>query len=402
MTAAVTDRDAGAAPGGAAPAPARDIGVLLLASLLFSASFQLLTTIVPLRVVDLGGTGLEVGLITGVFAASSLVVRPLIGWQLDRSRRLPLVVLGASIFAVSSFGYSLVATVWALLVLRSLHGLGMATQTTASQTLIVDLAPPRQRGSVLGLLGACPSIAMGVGPAAGAALLAAAGYNPVFYLSCGLALLAIVASALVREPAPAPRSPGRGRWRLLHPAMVRPGIALVALQFGFGAAITFLPLLARERDLPNPGLFFTCYAVAVVISQTIGGRISDRASRMAVVIPGLAIAAAGLLCIATFPGWWLLVAGTVFGLGLGAAQPALLALAGDLVPASERGAAMASLGVFLELGIGGGATVTGALSATIGLGPAFIICAGVALAGAVVTQLMRSGMGGQPPAPARP
>ena len=58
----------------------------------------------------------------------------------------------------------------------------------------------------------------------------------------------------------------------------------------------------------------------------------------------------------------LLAAGVLFGLGLGTAQPALFALGGDLVPPSERGTAMASLGIFMELGIGGGGTVTGILT----------------------------------------
>jgi MFS transporter, DHA1 family, multidrug resistance protein len=96
----------------------RDIYVLCLGSLLFSMSFQLLTTVLPLRALDLRATGLEIGLITGAFAGASLLARPIVGWQLDRGRRLPLLLLGAGIFALSSFGYTLVVTVLLLLADR--------------------------------------------------------------------------------------------------------------------------------------------------------------------------------------------------------------------------------------------------------------------------------------------
>ena len=125
----------------------------------------------------------------------------------------------------------------------------MATQITASQTLIIDLAPPASRGSVLGLLGTTPAVGMAIGPVVGATLLAAAGYDPVFYVSSALALLALLILVLVREPSRALNSAGRAPWRTIHPAVVWPGISLVALQFGFGATITFVPLLALERDL---------------------------------------------------------------------------------------------------------------------------------------------------------
>ena len=129
----------------------------------------------------------------------------------------------------------------------------------------------------------------------------------------------------------------------------------------------------------------------MVAAQSVGGRLSDRiesSGRRRARARGRRRRAPGTSSLAS--GWMLLAAGVLFGLGLGAAQPALFALGGDLVSPAERGTAMASLGIFLELGIGGGGTVTGILTSVVGLGPAFAIGAVIALVGAAIAYATRA------------
>lgn len=356
----------------------RDFTLLWLGSLAFSASFQLLLTAMPLYAQSLGARNSEIGLIIGLFAAAAMATRLPTGWLIDRGRRVPILVAGAAIFALSSAGYALVGSVSALLALRTFHGTGMATFTTTGQTVVVDVAPAGRRGEALGLYGIANNLAAGLGPAVGMGLALALGFQSLFGASVALALLAIGLCALIAEPAP---SAARPPARLFNRTVLAPGLPMLALMFSYGALASFVPLHALQRGMANPGLFFTVYAGAMVAAQVAAGWASDRFGRSAAILPGLALAAVGLLAVAALEGWWLLVAAAVYGLGAGAAQPALYASAGDLVPPEQRGSAMATMGLFLELGISSGAIVSGLLAEPLGLGSTFVAVAVVPAAG---------------------
>lgn len=373
----------------------RSLVLLWLGTLVFSASFQLLTTALPVYAQLIGASAPEIGLLGGLFSLAAMVVRLPTGWWLDRGRKVPILLVGAAIFALSSAGYALVEPVAALLLispvtvllgLRLFHGTGMATFATTSQTLFVDVAPASRRGEALGVYTVALNLASGLSPAAGMAIVLGPGYQSLFGASVALALAAILTCSLLPEPASAAvRRPAR----FFNPAVLVPSFTLLSLMFTFGAVMAFLPLHALARGLENPGLFFATYAAGTLAAQAIAGRASDRFGRLAAAVPGLALAGAGMIAIGLASGWGFLAAGALYGLSMGAAQPALYAWAGDLVPPEQRGSAMATMGLFLEIGIGGGATCAGFLAGSLGLGPSFIAFAFVPLAGLIFGMVYR-------------
>src|SRR3989442_14386166 len=72
-------------------------------------------------------------------------------------------------------------------------------------------------------------------------------------------------------------------------------------------------------------------------------------------------------------GWWLLLGALLAGAGQGMTQPAIYALGSDLVAGYERGSAMGTLGVFLEIGIATGAIGGGGVGGGGGLGPTVLV-----------------------------
>jgi predicted MFS family arabinose efflux permease len=73
------------------------------------------------------------------------------------------------------------------------------------------------------------------------------------------------------------------------------------------------------------------------------------------------------------------VSGLLYGIGLGAAQPALIAWCVDLAASTERGKVMGTFYTALELGIATGAIGAGFLVAQVGYTALFLASAGVAL-----------------------
>jgi predicted MFS family arabinose efflux permease len=87
----------------------------------------------------------------------------------------------------------------------------------------------------------------------------------------------------------------------------------------------------------------------------------------------------------------LVVAGLVYGIGHGTAQPALVAWCVDGVAPGERGRAMGTFYTALELGIAIGAVASGFAVTQAGFAPTFLVAASVALAVAVLASSRRSG-----------
>ena len=362
--------------------------LLFIGSLAFSCSFQLLLTALPLYARQMGAEDAQIGLILGLFAAASLVARPLCGWQLDRGRKVPLLALGAAIFALSAVGYAAARSVAFLLLLRAFHGLGMATYNTAGQTLVADLAPVGRLGQAMSTYAVATTLAAALAPAAGMAIALAAGFGPLFAVSFSLAAAAVVMAVALREPAT--RRTTTRRPRLFNRSALRPGLSMLSLMVVYGAIASFVPLYALQQGLSNPGFYFTVCSVAMVLAQAIAGPISDRFGRLAVIGPGLLLSALGAAATALLGGWSLLGAAALYGTGSGAAQPALFALATDVAKEDERGSAMATVGVFLEAGISGGAIGAGLLAQQVGLSATFVVVSVVPLVGILIAAAPRS------------
>jgi MFS family permease len=78
-------------------------------------------------------------------------------------------------------------------------------------------------------------------------------------------------------------------------------------------------------------------------------------------------------------GWSLALSAAILGVGLGAAMPALMALMIDLVGPAERGGAMSTFGIGLDVGIGIGSVVQGMVAEAYGFGGTFGLTAVVTL-----------------------
>jgi MFS family permease len=363
----------------------RDFVLLWLSSLLGFGSFFLLLTVLPLYALELGGRESEVGLVLGVFALSAMCLRPFVGRQLDRRGRVPLLALGGLVFALASAGYGLVGSIAGLLALRAFHGIGMALGATAGPVLAGDLAPPGRRGEAIGVHGSAQNVASALGPPLGAGLALTLGHPPLFVGAAAAAAAAALCATRIREPLrPAVEAAAPRRNPLLASALV-PGVLALGLHVAYGTLASFVPVRALRVGLENPGLYFLAFALSMIAGQTVGGRLSDRLGRGAVIVPGLLLLAAGTALVGYLEGTLLLGSGVIAGLGQGAAQPALLALAVDRVGPGERGAALGTVGTFVELGIGGGSILAGLLAERLGLEAAFAIIALAPLSSAALT-----------------
>jgi MFS family permease len=164
-----------------------------------------------------------------------------------------------------------------------------------------------------------------------------------------------------------------------------PAVAGLALATGNNVIVSFTVLLATERHIVGAGAFFAVFAAALFAYRIVGRRLADRYERWIVAVPGYACMGLGLVIASLAHAFPLLaVTAVLSGIGLGAAQPALLALTVDLVPPERRGAAMATFYVAWELGSAASAIILGGAAQVVTYGGMFAIAGTIVLGTTVV------------------
>lgn len=303
-------------------------------------------------------------LVTGAGAAVSLVANPLFGALSDRTvarrgRRVPWVLFGAILGAAALTALAGAPNVAVMTILWCLVQAGCNGAYAAITAAVPDRVPVAQRGTVGGLAAMGQTMGILIGAVIAAVV---SGNFALGYAFCAVALLAGVGLyffknddvALPREARPrlVPAEFAKSFW--ISPARY-PDFAwawLTRLLVNIGNHVVTLYLLFFLTDavhLPQTQgieaevgvLVLTgLYAVMVIITSVIGGRLSDRMGRRKpLVILSSAVIAAAALILAFAPTWpGALIGASVLGIGFGAYLAVDFALITEVLPtALNRG-----------------------------------------------------------------
>ena len=359
----------------------------VLAELAMCMSIGMLLVILPVYANDELGVGsFGVALAIGAVSPMILVSQPLAGRIGDRKGRRVLIVAGALIAAVSVAAYSFASSLELLIAFRLFTGLGEAMLLVGAATMITDLAPEKRRGEALSLysLGLWGGLALG--PLLGELVLGIDGFVAVWLLAAGFCLVAAAIGFTLPETVPA-RAVGEApaRSRLVHPAAVGPGLVLALTVFGFAGLGTFAALYARELGMDGAGTVFLVFSIVVVATRIVARKAPDQLGPKRASGTALLLISAGLLTI----GFWNVPAGlyagtVVLAFGQALAFPALMTLAVNGAPASERSSVVGTFTAFTELGFAIGALCLGLIASAVGYDGVFVVCAIGPLLGALL------------------
>ncbi|MBI4319956.1 MAG: MFS transporter [Chloroflexi bacterium] len=346
-------------------------------------NFYLLLATMPVFVLAVGGRESDVGLTMGIFSFTSMAVRPFVskatyGVGTYGVGMKWLMIGGAAAMSASSASYVLAQTVPVLFAIRLLQGIGWGVISTACLALVASISPASRRGEAMGLYGMFGSIAMAVGPALGIFLASSYGFTAVFLSSAAVACLALATSLAVVDPAPRalPSGAKPKPASVFHTRLLVPSLIVFITGVTYSALVYFLPLVATGQGIDNPGLFFTIYAIVVVVFRGPLGRASDIWGRVAVIAPGLVAGAMGLALISqsvTLP--TLLAVAFLYGFHFAAVQPTLMAWSIDRVGSSESGAAAGAFALSMDLGISVGGFFWGFVAQSAGFGNMYLAAA---------------------------
>ncbi|NMY58105.1 purine nucleoside transporter PunC [Pseudomonas sp. WS 5051] len=310
---------------------------------------------------ELGLSAGAVGASLSIFLAGFAIGQLLWGPLSDRLGRKPVLLAGLSLFALGCAGMFWVQDSVLLLSLRFIQAIGICAAAVTWQALVIDRYPPDQANRVFAgimpLMGLSPALA----PLLGAVVLSHLGWQAIFAVLLGLAVLLIVPTLLLKEkPRVAPKAvkTGVSYWHLLCTAKFSGNVMIfAACSASFFAWLTASPFILGDRGY-SPSDIGLSYALPTVAFM-VGGyscrsalqRISGRA-----LLPWLLVAycasMVGLYGVATqtVPTLTtLLIPFCLMALVNGASYPIVVASA--LMPFSENSGKAAGLQNTLQLGL---------------------------------------------------
>jgi MFS family permease len=327
---------------------------------------------------NLNGSDLEVGIVTGAFALTGIVCRPIAGHLADSRGRKPTVIGGALLAAIAGALYFVPAGIPGLIIARFFLGAGEGTVFTAGSAWNVDMAPEERRGRMIGLYGLAIWTGLTLGPPIGVLLQHAGGFNLVWAFAAGAPLLgAVIASMLPEQYRPVAED---DRGPFISREALGPGVTFALSVFGFAAVSAFIVLSLDERGIGDGPAVFSVFAATVVATRLVAGHLPDRIGPARCAVGAALIETVGLVLIGAAQDLAVVIAGAI---GMGAAFsllfPSLSLVAINRVGPARRGRAMGTFTANFDLGMRVGSPLVGAAAAIGGYSAAFYVAAVAAL-----------------------
>jgi MFS family permease len=354
--------------------------------------------IYPLYVKEMGGTAETVGWFMGVASLSAVLLRPLIGWMIDRFGSLPVMRIGSLAIALPSLGYlallnqGLSTEVW---ILRLIHGFGFGAHFSAFFTHAARTAPPGRRNESIAMFGFSGLGANLMGPLVGELVYDHYGMAAFFLLITGFGVAGFLLTFFAdnrRAPSGEVGPSLTGAMKLLGSPRLRLTFTLaVLLSICYSTPQAFLGPLARERFIANFGLYYTGYAIAGMGARLVGRTWGDRFGLRRVMIPGYFLYALAMLVLFVSQSRiGVTGAGLLAGVAHGFVFPAVNSLGFSESPPGHGGSVIALLTGMMDAGTVLATFALGLLAEYSGFSAVFPVAAGAGfLASAIITLNIR-------------
>ncbi|APT93665.1 membrane protein [Corynebacterium phocae] len=379
-------------------------GATMAAVMAAFGAWSLLLPLLPLAVLESGGSSGLAGATTGVFMAATVGTQVFTPWMLRKWGYSPVMAASAFMLGAPALGHMLGMEAWQALLFSGLRGVGFGALTVAQAAFVAELVPLRFLGKATGALGVCIGLAQMVFLPLGLAISDIWSFDVAFIVACVFGVFGMVMclplprlkpNAMVddalEKAADAPKQVSM--WKLV----LVPALSVTTLSMTYGLVSSFLPAAVRSID-PGSGAVLGGIMLSIVggfamVSRYVAGVVADRSGKPdGLTIPAQFAGFFGVMFLAVglYMGWsvWALAIGAgIFGAAFGVIQnEALLSMFARL-PRHRVSEASAVWNIFYDAGTGLGSVVLAVLIIGENYAPAFAVGSLVILSGVLMTGL---------------
>ncbi|WP_407077148.1 MFS transporter [Weissella fangxianensis] len=376
------------------------ISITLVNFLVFLVYYLLMVIIAVVAQENLGATLSQAGLASGIYVIGTLLARLYVGKKLEVMGRRQTLRIGIVLYFITTLMYLYMPSLIVLYIVRLLNGFFYGAVSTATNAIVTEYIPLSRRGEGINYYGLSTSLAAAIGPFLGMLLLQATSIDFIVMMSSVILAFTVVGCLMLKVNNLDLTKDQRAladSWKIntfIDSKVVF--IATIAFVMGlaYSSVLSFLASYVETIDLVSvSSFFFVVYALVITVTRPMAGRIFDRYGENSVMYPSYLFLAIGLFVLSiTTSAWELLFSGALIGLGYGTfmsnGQAVALHLEKDV---SRVGVALSTYFVGLDLGIGVGPYVLGALRNFVDFKQMYLIVAVLPIMCAILYKLFYKG-----------
>lgn len=314
---------------------------IFVISFIISMGQFMMNTLIPKYAYQLGATAAVVGVVSGMFAVTALMIRPVAGPAMDYFSKSRMLSLAVGLITIAFICYGFANSIAVMMAARLIHGVGIGVAVPLCLAMASNALPSGKMASGIGVYTLGSAVATAVGPSLGLKLSAIAGYHNTFFMVAGLLGVCLILTLRLKTAMPERTERFKiSLSKVIVPEVIIPTVIMFFLTVAFSCINYFIAIYGGIRGVADIGLFFTAYAACLIISRPISGKIADRYGIDKTVIPGILLFGVSFLIISysnSLP--MFLLAGAVCAFGYGICAPAIQTLCMQLVSKERRGAA---------------------------------------------------------------
>jgi MFS family permease len=376
----------------------KDFTIVSVINFLIYIVFFLLMATIASYAVDQYHTSTGIGgLVSGIFIIGILIGRLGTGRIIGGVGGRRVLIVGTMSFVITSASYLAAINLPLLILIRFLHGFAFGIAHTAAGTMVAQIIPHGRHGEGIGYFSMSQIMATALGPYLGIVLSHRVDFRMIFIVASAVAAISFVISLLIREPVHiisrqvrAKAGEGFQLSNFLEFKAIPISIIVLFAGFAYSVVLTFLSLYSRQVRLEGAAsLFFVVYAITVIVSRPISGRLLDVRGANFVVYPCLFLFAIGMFLLSqAHHGITLLLSGVIIGLGYGNFLSCGQAIAVKNTSPHRLGLATATYYIFLDIGFGIGPYLFGSLIPFAGYSGLYLMMAMVIFATIILYHFM--------------
>ncbi len=328
--------------------------LLGLVSLFTDISSESIQSILPLFIIEIGGTTLTLGLISGVSNALANILKGITGWMSDKiNRRKPFIVAGYTVSNLSKPLIGFTASWELVLALKATDRIGKGLRTSSRDALISYYAT--EKGRAFGLHRAMDTLGAVLGSFLAFVLLFISwSYSQIIIFSIVPGLIAISLLLPVRDVSTDEffkkklKSSQEVKMQKIDKNFLKLIIILGVIEFA-SLDIAFLILRSEDYILPNSTylipIFYLILNIIYTLFSPLTGILSDKVGRKPVIILGLTTLLATCIILAfpveksLFSVILIIIIYIMHGFYLASVDPISRAYIADLTGKDKRGRA---------------------------------------------------------------
>lgn len=378
------------------------IAVLALTSLAF---FRV--ALLPEFGRDLSMSTFQLGAVTTVFAAGRLIADLPGGHLADRFPARLLIALSAAGVALGSALLGASTVLLPVYVATLVLGLCSATTNATGMTYFSNVGGTQHRGTSMAVFSAALLGGQALGPAAAGLLAGWSDWR--FAMFTAAAVAAVVAFALLWTSGSRTKVATTASERVASTGRSPDLLSLLILQsVSFSMFLTLgsvpqtlVPVIGADElglGAAAIGLALGAGGLSRLVGTLIGGRLSDRISRKAALVPGLLVQGAGVGILALPPNIALWVVAIVVMSLASFAVPVAATILGDVSDPGRMGAQLGRFRFVGDIGLIAGPLLVTALYEQVGREAAFLFVTAVLTVAALLSWrfLPETGRSGEP------